>query len=475
MTIDNINIDKTLENAEKHLLEDKEMSSATKSLMELLLIIIKLLIKRLDLDSSNSSKPPSQDPNRPKKAKRGKGNDKGGQKGHEGTTLEKVSEPDETIDLLVSECDGCYSDLQSKPIEYYESRQVFEVIIKRHVVEYKSEVKECDICGTVTTGAFPKGVSKAVQYGNSVKVLSVYVSQGQLIPYKRVEEFFTDQLNIPLSSGTIYNFNKEAFEKLGEFEEESKKGLLASPLNHVDETGFNISGKKAWLHSISNETWTLFYPHLLRSKEAIKEMGVLPFYEGILCHDYYTAYYEYGSSHALCNSHHLRELERCIEQDKQNWSKLMKELLLEINEEVIKAGGKLDELVQEEYQMQYKTILSNGKEECPLRPKIPGKRGKTAQSKSRNLLERLERRQEDVLRFMKVRIVPFTNNLAERDIRMTKVHQKISGCFRSQLGAKIFCRIRSYLSTAKKNSITFVQALKLLFDGEIPDFNEDVC
>ena len=145
--------------------------------------------------------------------------------------------------------------------------------------------------------------------------------------------------------------------------------------------------------------------------------------------------------------------------------------ILEINEAVIKSGGKLDELDQEEYQIQYKTILSNGKEECPLNPKIPGKRGKTAQSKSRNLLDRLEQRQKDVLRFMKVTIVPFTNNLAERDIRMTKVHQKISGCFRSQLGAKIFCRIRSYLSTARKNSMTFVQALTLLFDGNIPDFN----
>jgi transposase len=470
LTIGTINIDDTLKEAEQLLSEEKGMSSATKSMMKVLLLVIRLLLERLNVTSSNSSKPPSQDPNRQKNEKRGNGNDKGGQKGHEGRTLEKVSEPDETIDILVTECDGCANDLQSKPSKYYEARQVFEVIIKRHVVEYKSEVKECDICGVVTVGTFPSEVSKAVQYGTSVKVLSVYVSQGQLIPYKRVEEFFTDQLDIPLSSGTIYNFNKEAFEKLSKFEEEAKEGLLLSPLNHVDETGLNISGKKAWLFSISNETWTFFYPHTLRSQEAISEMGVLPFYKGILCHDYYRVYYGYGSAHALCNSHHLRELERCTEQDKQNWSKLMKELLLEINEAVIKAGGKLDELAQEEYQIQYNTILSNGKEECPLNPKIPGKRGKTAQSKSRNLLDRLEERQEDVLRFMKVTIVPFTNNLAERDIRMTKVHQKISGCFRSQLGAKIFCRIRSYLSTARKNSITFVQALTLLFDGNIPDF-----
>ncbi|MGR3318827.1 MAG: IS66 family transposase, partial [Candidatus Anammoxibacter sp.] len=171
-----------------------------------------------------------------------------------------------------------------------------------------------------------------------------------------------------------------------------------------------------------------------------------------------------------CNSHHFRELERSFEQDNQRWSKLMKELLSKINEEVIKAGGKLDELEQYKYQERYIAILSNGKKECPLNPKIPGKRGRTAQSKSRNLLDRLERHQEDVLRFMKDEIVPFTNNLAERDIRMTKVHQKISGCFRSLLGAKMFCRIRSYLSTARKNSMTATQALSMLFNGEVPGF-----
>ena len=150
----------------------------------------------------------------------------------------------------------------------------------------------------------------------------------------------------------------------------------------------------------------------------------------------------------------------------------MKTLLIEINERVISVGGRLEESEQKKYQRRYRTIVSCGKKECLLNPKIPGKRGRTAQSKSRNLLDRLERHQEDVLRFMKVTIVPFTNNLAERDIRMTKVHQKISGCFRSEQGARIFCRIRSYLSTARKNAMTSIQALTLLFSGEVPAFNE---
>ena len=472
MTINNINIEETLENAKRHLAEEKEIPFATKSLMELLLLVISLLVERLNLDSSNSSKPPSQDPNRKKKSKKKNANNQGGQKGHPGKTLEKISNPDETIEHLVKGCGKCHNNLQLQQAKSYELRQVFEVIIKRHVVEHKAEVKECAKCGTITTGEFPEGITKAVQYGNSVKKLSVYMSQSQLIPYKRVEEFFSAQLNMPLSSGTIYKFNQDAFERLLGFEVSAKKGLLESPLNHTDETGLNIGGKRSWLHSVSNETWTYFYPHNSRGEDAIEEMGVLPFYSGILCHDYYRIYYKYGSSHALCNSHHLRELERSVEQDNQNWSKLMKALLCEINEKVNTAGGELKESEQRKCQRRYRTILSNGKKECPLNPKIPGKRGRTAQSKSRNLLDRLERHQEDVLRFMKVAIVPFTNNLAERDIRMTKVHQKISGCFRSLQGAKIFCRIRSYLSTARKNSMTSVQALTLLYDGETPDFNE---
>ncbi len=289
--------------------------------------------------------------------------------------------------------------------------------------------------------------------------------------YKRVKETFCELLNIPVSTGSIYHFNREAFDRLLVFEAQVKEGLIKSPLNHVDETGLNIAGKRGWLHSISNETWTYFYPHKSRGEDAIREMGVLPFYNGILCHDYYKAYLKYGDAHALCNSHHLRELERSIENDKHNWSRLMKALLIEINKMVDTAGGRLEESEQKKYDRRYMKILSDGKEECPLNPKKPGKRGKTAQSKSRNLLDRLERHKEDVLRFMKVTIVPFTNNLAERDIRMTKVHQKISGCFRSMTGARIFCRVRSYLSTAKKNSMSSMQALTLLFAGEIHGFN----
>ena len=196
MTINNINIDEVLKDTEKLLADEKDMSSSTKSMMNLLLLIIRLLLERINVSSANSSKPPSQDPNRKKKGKKDNDEKKqGGQKGHKGKTLEKVSNPDETVELLANECKGCHNDMHFQQTDKYETRQVFEVILKRKVKEYKAEVKECDICGTVTIGEFPDGVTKAVQYGNSVKGLSVYMSQYQLIPYERVEGFFVSCLN----------------------------------------------------------------------------------------------------------------------------------------------------------------------------------------------------------------------------------------------------------------------------------------
>jgi transposase len=264
----------------------------------------------------------------------------------------------------------------------------------------------------------------------------------------------------------------EAYSKLEGFEIQVRENLLSSPLNHCDETGININGGKAWLHCLSNSNWTYLYPHLRRGSEAMDEMGILPKYDGILCHDHWKPYYRYDCTHALCNAHHLRELECAYEQDKQQWAKLMRKLLVKINKAVNKRGGELSEGEIKRYQRRYRTILTKGETECPLPEKVEGKRGRPKKSKSRNLLERLRGYEEDVLRFMKVQFVPFTNNQAESDIRMTKVQQKISGCFRSMDGAKLFCRVRSYLSTARKNSVSSHQAMRMLFIGTLPKFAE---
>ena len=257
---------------------------------------------------------------------------------------------------------------------------------------------------------------------------------------------------------------------MANFETWVKDKLAASDLAHAGETGINIGGKRHWLHCVSNNYWTLYYPHNKRGTDAMNDMGILPRFQGTLCHDHWKPYYKFDCTHALCNAHHLRELTRTWEQDDQQWAKSIKNLLETINNKVNDAGGVLDVKESQKYRLKYRVLLKEAEIECPeaIRPK--GKRGRIKKSKSRNLLERLRDYEQDALRFMDNEHVPFSNNLGENDIRMTKVQQKISGCFRSMGGANIFCRIRSYLSTCRKQGVKSSYALNLLFNGKLPDF-----
>jgi transposase len=308
-----------------------------------------------------------------------------------------------------------------------------------------------------------------VQYGLGVKVNAVYMSQYQLIPYNRIEDHFVDQMGIAVSVGSIVNFSQDAFERLEFFESWVKEQLASSALIHSDETGINIGGTRSRLHNVSNESFTCFYPHSKRGCEAMDEMGILSVYQGIICHDHWKSYFRYGGSHALCNAHHLRELERAVEQDKQKWAEQMIALLKEINQATHDAGGCLEITQSEPYRARYRQVLLEAQQECPP-PDKTKKKGKTPRSKARNLLERLRDFEDETLRFMVDANVPFSNNQAENDLRMTKVQQKISGCFRSMDGAKFFCRIRSYLSTCRKQGVTASDALRLLFQGKYPAF-----
>jgi transposase len=470
MVIGNIDIEATIEKARRLVDEDKQLSAASKSIIEILILVITLLANRLNLNSTNSSKPPASDPNREKKPKKKTGNKPGGQKGHVGTTLKKVDNPDKINEIKVDRS-------KLPPGQYrhvgFESRQVFDIDICRVVTEYRAQILE-DANGKQFVADFPEGVTKAVQYGTGLKAHSVYMSQFQLIPYNRIQDHFADQLHIPVSEGSIFNFNLEAFRLLADFESLVKMHLAASKVAHADETGINIGGKRLWLHCVSNDDWTYYYPHEKRGFVAMNDMGILPAFKGILCHDHWKPYYKIDCTHALCNAHHIRELTRSYEQDDQQWAKDLKDLLEKVNTKVIDAGGALDAKHARKYRLKYQEIIERGEIECPepVRPKKKGKRGRIKKSKSRNLLERLRDYEDDVLRFMEHEMVPFSNNLGENDIRMTKVQQKISGCFRSTDGAKIFCLVRSYLSTCRKQGIKSSQALELLFNGKMPDFDK---
>jgi transposase len=469
MKIENLEVEQTLEKVKKQIEEEKNLSPALRASLELLLSLVRLLLNRLGLNSRNSSKPPSSDPNR-KKKRNNANNNPGAQKGHTGNHLELVDDPDHVESLKVDRAtlptDGTFQCIG------YERRQVFDIQISRVVTEYQAEILE-DERGRRVLAPFPEHVKVKTQYASGVKIHSVYMSIFQLLPYKRIEEHFADQFDIPLSAGSIYNFNQEVYERLAPFEDWVKRELSKALLLHADETGINIGGKRKWLHVVCSATLTLLMPHDKRGGEAMAAMGVLPEYTGTLVHDHWKPYYQLPCYHVLCNAHHLRELERAWEQDQQQWAKQMQALLLEINKAVDAAGGVLNTTEAEAFRERYRQRLKAAQTECPPpdeSQRKKGQRGRLKRSKSRNLLERLIQFEEDVLRFMVELEVPFTNNQGERDLRMSKVQQKISGCFRSELGAKIFSRIRSYLSTCQKHGVSSEEALRLLYEGRWPEF-----
>jgi transposase len=469
MKIENLEVEQTLEKVKKQIEEEKNLSPALRASLELLLSLVRLLLNRLGLNSRNSSKPPSSDPNRKKKRNNGN-NNPGAQKGHTGNHLELVDDPDHVESLKVDRAtlptDGTFQCIG------YERRQVFDIQISRVVTEYQAEILE-DERGRRVVASFPEHVKVKTQYASGVKIHSVYMSIFQLLPYKRIEEHFADQFDIPLSAGSIYNFNQEVYERLAPFEDWVKRELSQALLLHADETGINIGGKRKWLHVVCSATLTLLMPHDKRGGEAMAAMGVLPEYTGTLVHDHWKPYYQLLCYHALCNAHHLRELERAWEQDQQQWAKQTQALLVEMNKAVDAAGGVLNPPEAEAFRERYRQLLKEAETECPPpdeSQRKKGQRGRLKRSKSRNLLERLIQFEEDVLRFMVELDVPFTNNQGERDLRMSKVQQKISGCFRSELGAKIFSRIRSYLSTCQKHGVSSEEALRLLYEGRWPEF-----
>ena len=468
MTIDQIDVEAAINRVKALLAQEEGISPAMRSAMEVMVLLVGALVNRVTLNSKNSSKPPSTDPNRKRSPKHG-GRRPGGQKGHNGTTLEPVADPDEIVQLAL---DRAALPKGGYRVVGYESRQVIDVDISRFVTEYRAEIIE-DRHGRRYTAAFPEKVARPVQYGDGIKAHAVYLSQYQLLPYNRIEEYFADRFGVPLSAGSIFNFNQDAGRRLGDFDRWVKAQLHCAPVLHADETGINIGGKRHWLHCASDDLHTCFQAHPKRGQEAMEALGILPGFEGILCHDHWKPYYRYDCTHSLCNAHHLRELERALEQDGQRWAGRMQDLLVEINQAVDDAGGRLSPEAADRYRQRYRILLHAADKECPPpdeSQRKKGHRGRLKRSKARNLLERLRDFEDDVLRFMEVEAVPFTNNRGENDIRMTKLQQKISGCFRSMSGAETFCRVRSYLSTCRKHGVSATEALRLLFDGRLPAF-----
>jgi len=412
---------------------------------------------RLAKDSSNSGKPPSSDGlKRKPKSQRDKSDKKpGGQQGRVGKGLSRVGNPDLIVTHAPTSCQGCGSNLNGIAGSCVESRQVFEIPQpKVEVIEHRVEEKRCPCCGKNTRAEFPEDVRGPVQYGARVQALAAYFAHQHFIPVDRVCEIFEDVFDVSLSPGTCSNIDERLFQKLEAFESDLKTHLLAAQVLHFDETGMRCEKKLYWVHVASSQFATLYTMHSKRGREAMVEAGILPRFKGVAIHDHWFPYFSYGQMlHGLCNAHHLRELTFIHEEKKEDWAKHMKDLLVRIRQEVEKhlEQGILPTEVQLQMEQAYTQIIADGLAyHSTLSPLPKGKRGRQKQRDGKNLLGRLKEKQDCVLRFMYDFSVPFTNNQGEQDIRMVKLKQKISGCFRKLKGGRIFCRIRSYISTARK-------------------------
>ena len=432
------------------------------------------LKSRLAKNSSNSSKPPSTDIRRTKSLRESSGLKSGGQTGHKGSNLPMVSNPDKVEVHPVDTCSGCGGDLRNTNVQDYDRRQVFDLPpIRMEVTEHVCEIKCCPHCQTENKGIFPADVNQPTQYGNKLKGWCVYLSAYHFIPYERCSQLIRDLTGMAPSKGTLVNFNNLMRQNLVDsgFEADLKEKLLASNVCNADETGYYFDDERYWLHTFSTEDLTYYYPHVKRGQEAMKDMGLLPLYTGVLVHDFWKSYLEYENcKHSLCNTHHLRDLTFCEEQENNEWAVKMKKMLLELKAEVDKCKENGLTAIEPEQliilENRYDALVDEGYQKYPFPVKQAGKRGSVKKTKSQNMMERFKNHKDKVLRFIRDFKVPFGNNIAEQAMRMTKVKLKISGCFRSTEGVESFALNRSYIDTNRKQGNDIIQAIGLAINGK---------
>jgi transposase len=432
-------------------------------------------------DSHNSSLPPSSDRFvRPVRSLRQKSGKKpGGQKGHRGHHLQQVQTPDQVLIHPVERCEHCQQDLREHPAELPERRQVIDLPVKRlWVTEHRVEEKQCPRCFHLTRACFPASVKAPAQYGSGIQALAVSLVEGQSVPYARASQWLRDLLGIQLSAGSLAAFVSTCHQQLAEVETRLKAALVKARVLNQDETGLRVGKAGWWVHVCSTPQLTHYAAHRSRGRTALNAIGIAPQFHGTSVHDGLASYQGYSFTQALCNVHHLRELTFVEEELKQLWARQMKDLLLSMKAEVERAKAlgqhELDVLVLAHFLRRYDEILTQGYQANPP-PPPPEKptRGRPKQSPARNLLDRLSQGKWAVLRFLHDFAVPFDNNQAERDLRMIKIQQKVSGCFRTEDGVTMFCRIRSYLSTLRKQGIEVLSALDHTLSGHpvLPAFS----
>ena len=434
---------------------------------------VKKLEEQVNKNSGNSSKPPSSDgfqkPS-PKSLREKSGKKRGGQHGHQRSILEKHPNPHKTITHAVNHCIQCNHRLKDTDLSSYETRQVFDIPpLQIEITEHRAEQKQCPHCQHVNTAVFPAGVEQPTQYGSALKGLAIYLNQYQFLPYERLQVFFKDILGHSISQGMFVKMNQQCYKKLAIVDAEIKRQLIGAKNLHHDETGLRVNKKMHWCHVASTAYVTHYGIHQKRGKEGIDATGILPHFTGRLIHDFFRPYFNYDCKHGLCNAHHLRELKFIAEECEQVWATHMADLLLAIKNQMDWHREHYLTTVSPAriaaYERCYNEILMEGLWHPDNIPKRENGKRKKKQSIGKNLLDRLRFNRAEVLAFMYDLRVPFTNNQAEQDIRMLKVKQKISGCFRGEESPQWFARIRSYISTANKQGQNILAALQGVFTG----------
>lgn len=422
---------------------------------------------RLKTNSNNSSKPPSSDGlKKVIKNNREKSNRKpGAQPGHKGSGLSAFAEVDKTIDCKVEGKCECGSELKKQKTVNTEKRQVIDLPEKStEVKEYLVEVKRCK-CGKIHKALCD--YSQRVQYGEKLKALCVYLNVYQQIPFARLQELAKDIFGLSVSDGVIQSSVEQCSKNTEKPLNEIKQNLLASKVIHADETGGRCEAKTGWIHNASNLNSTFYFFHQKRGNEAMDAMGILPYYQGTVIHDRLASYYKYNFTHGACNSHLLRELKFMHEEMGRNWAEKIKLLLQKANDR--KKEDRITKHFRTRIRNTINEIVLNALKKEPIAENIKGKRGRKPKGKAVLLLEVFRDKLDHVLLFLERKEVPFDNNLAERDLRMMKLKQKISGGFRAKKGIETFCRIRSYISTVKKQNKNVWEALTLAMLGKPVD------
>ena len=434
---------------------------------------VKALEGRLALNSKNSSKPPSSDglaKPAPKSLRLKGQRPVGGHKGHEGNTLRQSAHVDEVIAHRgAPHCPACQGQWLAH--EVIDKRPVFELPeLRAQVIEHRLMRSSC-ACGGVQVGKFPEGINAPAQYGPRAKALVTHLSQHHLLPLQRSCELMQDIFGLKLSQASVQAFNQQAAQMLTPTVAAIGQAVQGCAVVHADETGIRVKGKLHWLHCLVTPTLSWLAQHAKRGSQAFEALGLLAGVRGTLVHDGLAGYRQLDCTHSLCNAHHLRELTFVHEREHiwDHWAQEMMALLLQAKEEVAQAGGPLPLDRQAWFEVRWDTLLARGEAFNPQArpPGAPrGTQGRHKQSKAFNLLRRLRVYRQDVWRFMTDEGVPFTNNLAEQALRMSKVRQKVSGCFRTQHGADTFFTIRSYLATMRKQRACLFECLISTFKGQ---------